>query len=186
MLRIATPSASVIALVVCLSRAEAQSLSTTFAVGAAVPTGRYALFRSPGPLVRAGLTVGAPERHVWLRVEGEGAWLVDQAGDRASLGSQRGTLRALGVLVTLAAGPHLGRVTPYVLLGAGPQWLRVEGATNPYGASLGARAGAGVRVRAGRVELEAELAAHGVASDFGTGRDFAAGSYVPLTLGVRF
>ena len=185
-MRIATLLASGIALAACSTRADAQTVAPTLAAGIAVPIGNYGVQRSAGPLLRAGLTMGAPERHVRLRVEGEGAWLLDRADGSAALGSQDGTLRALGLLVTLVAGPHLGRYTPYALVGAGPQWIRVAGATNPYGASLGARAGAGLRVRAGRVDLEAEVAAHGVASDFGTGRDFAPGSYVPLAIGVRF
>lgn len=185
-MRIATLSAGVIALAACGTRADAQAVSPTLAVGIAVPTGQYGVHRSAGPLLRAGLTMGAPERHVRLRLEGEGAWLLDRTGAPATLGSQDGTLRATGLLLTLVAGPHLGRYTPYLLVGAGPQWIRVAGATNPYGATLGVRGGAGLRVRAGRVELEAEVAAHGVASDFGTGRDFAPGSYVPLAIGVRF
>ena len=167
------------------SRAQAQAVSPTLAVGTALPTGHYSR-RSPGPLVRAGLTIGDPRRLVWVRLEGEGVWLIDRTNERASLGSRDGMLRTLGVLVTVAAGPRLGRVTPYVLLAAGPQWLRIQGARNPYGATLGVRAGAGVRVRAGRLELETELAAHVVASDFGTGRDFATGSYIPISVGVRF
>jgi hypothetical protein len=169
------------------SRAGAQAFSPSLALGAAIPTGYYGARRSPGPLVRAGLTVGYPEQqYVWLRVDGEGAWLLDEGGGHVSRGSDDGTLRALGVLATVAAGPRREGVRPYAFMSAGPQWVRIQAATNPYGVSLGLRGGAGVRARAGRFDIEAEVAAHAVTSDFGTGHEFASGSYVPVTIGVRF
>jgi hypothetical protein len=181
------PARLLLSVVLALAAAGAQAFSPSFAVGAAVPTGYYATRRSPGPIVRASLTVGYPERqYVWLRVDGEGAWLLDEGGGHVLLGSVDGTLRSLGVFATVAAGPRREGVRPYAFMSAGPQWLRVEGATNPYGVSLGLRGGAGIRAKARGLELEAEVGAHVVTSDFGTGHEFKMGSFVPVTLGVRF
>lgn len=183
----AIPSAIAVLLATLAPSAGAQAFSPSLAVGAAIPTGYYGTRRSPGPLVRASLTVGYPEQqYVWLRVDGESAWMLDEGGGHVMLGSVDGTLRALGVFATVVAGPRREGVRPYAFMSAGPQWLSVQNATNPYGVSLGLRGGAGVRARAGGVNLEAEVGAHVVTSDFGTGHEFSSGSFVPLTVGVRF
>jgi hypothetical protein len=179
--------ASTLALVADAVTAEAQSISPTLGVGVAVPLEHYARFRTAGPLLRAGLTLGGQQRRVRVRLDAEGAWLLDRTGGSGPGGSTEGTLRAIGALATVTMGPR-GPVGLYVLLGLGPQWLQAAGAIgpNPYGAVPGVRAGLGVRARLARAEWHAEVALHGVLSDYATGHDFAAGSYLPVILGMRF
>ena len=166
--------------------AGAQDVQLGVAGGVAVPTGRYGETRSTGPLVRGTLLLGDPRRHVRLRADVEGAWLLDEDGRATAGSSHDGTMRALGAFASVVVGGTGPRFAPYLVAGAGAQRLRVAGVRNPYGTTLGVRAGGGVRWHLGRALLYAEVAAHGALTDFGTGRDFAAGSYVPVVVGVSF
>lgn len=178
-------SSALLAAVAAVAPLGAQRLTPTVSAGVAVPTGDYGRLRGPGPLVRAGALVGGPARRVRLRADLEAAWLRDPGGG-AAFGTLDGTARVVSALVSVLAGPRGGRVAPYAVAGAGLQWLRIDGAENPYGTVPGARAGLGVRARLGRTEWRAEVTPHLVASDHGTGRDFGVGSYWPVAVGVAF
>jgi len=168
------------------STLSAQRIGPTASVGIAVPIGGYGTHRTAGPVVRGGLALGAPDHRVEWRLEGEGAWLLDRSGSPAVGGSSDGTLRSIGIFGSLVAGPRHLRDAPYVILAAGPEWIRVQGAVNPYGAVTGVRAGVGYRIRGQRMSWLAELAVHAVLSDFGTGQEYTAGTYVPITVGLQF
>jgi hypothetical protein len=78
------------------------------------------------------------------------------------------------------------RVAPYFLVGLGVERLAVTGARNPYGLTLGGRAGIGLQWRLGPRTLFAEITPHIAATDFGTGTDFGTAAHVPIALGIRF
>ena len=164
----------------------AQGISPTASVGVAIPTAHYGVHRTPGPVVRGGLALGSPDRRVGWRLEGEGTWLPDRGDGAPRLGSGSGSLRSVAVVGSLLAGPRHQRAAPYVIVGGGPQWIRVQGAVNPYGAVMGLHAGVGYRVRGEHVSWLGEVAWHVVASDFGTGREYTAGTYFPFTVGIEF
>jgi hypothetical protein len=163
----------------------AQGLGPTASVGIALPTGGYAMHRAAGPVLRAGLALGERVDRVGWRLEGEAAWFPDNDSAPSSGGGIDGDLRSIAAIGSLVAGPRRRGLAPYVIVGGGPQWIRVRGAVNPYGTSLGLRAGVGLRFRGESMSLLAELAGHAVLSDFGT-REYTAGTYVPLTIGVVF
>ncbi len=169
-------------------RSSAQVAQLGIAGGLAIPTGAYGETRTAGPLIRGMLSLGRPSWVARFRCDFEGAWLLDQADrDGPDFGSSRqGTLRAVGVIALVVAGPAGGRLAPYVVAGAGAQRLRVEGVRNPYGLVTGVRAGAGIRARLGRAAVHAEVTPHWALTDFGTGRDFGVGSYVPIAVGISF
>ena len=176
------------ALAVTPSHIFAQAVRLGVAGGFAIPTGAYGQTRTAGPLVRGTLTLGGPERRVRFRGDLEGAWLLDIA-DGASVGvvsSRQGTLRAVSALASVLVGPAGGHFTPYLIAGAGAQRLSVEKVRNPYGTVAGVRAGVGIRFRLGRTAVHAEITPHWALTDFGTGRDFEVGSYVPMVVGVSF
>ncbi len=175
------------AVVVAPVSASAQAVRLGVAGGVAVPIGAYGETRSSGPLVRGSVMIGGLERRVRFRGDVEAAWML-AADDHASTvpGSHFGTLRALSVLGSVLIGGTGPGFAPYVIAGLGAQRLRVDGSSNPYGTTIGARIGAGVRWRVGRTLLHAELTPHWALSDFATGRDFGVGSYVPATLGISF
>jgi len=164
--------------------ARAQAVQLAVAGGVAIPTDDYGETRTTGPLVRGTLLLRGPERRVRFRMDAEGAWLLDRT-DRAITGSSRdGTMRVVSALASVVIGGTGPRIAPYLLAGAGVQRLTVEGTRNPYGRTLGMRAGAGVRWLVGRVEMNAEITPHWALTDFGTGREFGLGSYVPVAIGV--
>lgn len=169
--------------------AHAQRVRVGGSVGLAVPTGRYGQTRVAGPLLRAAVTLGGPEQIILVRGELEGAWLLDREGEAngsATGSSTQGTLRAVGALLSLLAGPRRTGIAPYFVAGGGVQRLTVRGAYYPSRTVAGLRAGAGLRMHVGRAEVHAEVTPHWVLSDYATGRDFAAGSYVPAVVGVTF
>lgn len=169
-------------------KTRAQSVQAGVSGGLAVPTGDYGKTRIPGPLVRGTLTFGGQERRVRPRADIEVAWLLDQADD-ATVGfgsSRQGTLRAVSALASIVMGPAGAGFAPYVIAGAGGQRLRVAGSRNPYGTVGGVRGGAGLRFRARRAVVHAEVTLHWALTDFGTGRDFGMATYVPAVIGISF
>ena len=166
----------------------AQAPQLEVAGGLAVPLGAWGATRTPGPLVRASATLGAPTRVVRFRAEVEGAWLLDQI-DRtpgAVGSSQQGNLRAVSAIGSVLVGGTRAGLAPYVVVGLAAQRLTVAGARNPYGTTAGLRAGAGLRWRFRRVVLHGEVTPHWALTDFGTGRDFGVGAYVPAVIGLSF
>jgi hypothetical protein len=177
-----------IATAIAVARVSAQSVERSVALGVAVPTGGLGAFRSLGPLLRGAVTLGNRERrNVRLRLELESAWLV---GDekRAPSGSwSAGTFHTVSGLAAMIVGARgTPSAAPYLLLGLGMQQMSVEGAKNPYGLSVGVRAGVGLQWRAGRRTMFGELATHAAATDFGTTSDFSLATYVPVAIGIRF
>jgi hypothetical protein len=180
-------AASVAAALAPVAAARAQSVQVGVAGGIALPTGAYGRVRGPGPLVRGSLWLSDPQRRLRARGDVEGAWLLDRMVDPMRAGSStEGSLRAVSALVSIVFGGTGPNAAPYLIAGAGPQMLRVTGARNPYGTTLGVRAGAGVRWHVGRAVLHAEVAEHFALTDFGTGRDFGMGSYAPVVVGASF
>jgi hypothetical protein len=175
----------VLGAVVPFGSGGAQPVEVGLAAGVAVPAGAYGDTRTPGPVVRGSLTFGARERRVRLRTDVEGAWLLGQL-DRAPAGSSRGTLRALGVVGSVLVSAGGAGPAPYASAGVAVQRLAAAGSRNPYGATFGVRAGAGVRWRTGRHAMHAEVTPHLALTDYATGRDFVAGAYVPVTVGFAF
>ena len=183
-----TLSLIVCAATVGVARICAQTLEPSVALGVAVPTGGLSAQRTAGPLVRGAVTFGDRQRrHVRLRLELEGAWLV--GGERrAGSGSwSAGTFRAISGLATLVVGARGSpAVAPYLIVGMGLQRMAVSGATNPYGMTFGVRGGAGLQWRVGKRTVFAEVSSHAAATDFGTTSDFSLATYVPITIGIRF
>ncbi len=164
---------------------RAQAVEASVAGGLAVPAGGYRRSRAAGPVLRGSVTVGAPERRVRLRGDLEGVWLLDRA-DRVPAYSSQGTLRALSAVGSVLIGARGPGPSPYVSAGLAMQRLTVQGFRNPYGTTLGLRAGAGVRWRVRHLRVHAEVTPHLVLTDFATGSDFGTGGYVPLVLGAGF
>ncbi len=165
----------------------AQDLERSIAIGAAVPVGSVGTNRSMGPLLRGGVTLGDRQRrHVRLRLDLEGSWL--QGDSLASSGSWRGgTLAAISGFASMVVGATSEEPSaPYFVLGLGIQRLAIAGVTNPYGATLAGRIGAGVHFRVGQRTLFAEVVPTLSATDFGTTSDFSAGTVIPLVIGMRF
>ena len=167
---------------------HAQAIQLGVSGGVAVPVGAWGETRTPGPVVRASATLGAPTRAVRARADLEGAWLFYQA-DRARgpVGSnQQGDLRALSAVASILVGGTGPRIKPYLVAGLSAQRLTVEGARNPYGTTAGLRIGAGLRWRIGRAELHGEITRHSALTDFATGQDAVGGVYIPIVVGVSF
>ena len=167
----------------CAVRAQGAELGV--AAGVAVPVAGYGS-RTPGPLVRGAVTLRGPEHRVRWRGELEGVWLLDGTDDLADVSSRNGTLRAVSGVVSVLVGGTQPQGTVYGVLGVGAQVLRVRGSTNPYGTTPGVRAGLGVRRRIGRAALHVEITPHWALTDFGTGRDFGLGAYVPVVVSIGF
>ena len=165
--------------------AAAQAVTPEVALGVAAPTGRLGTHRSVGPLVRAGVLLGGAHRIVRLRADVEGAWF---PGDPppALPDSWYGDLRVMSGLVSLVVGQRGDDQAIYGLVGVGVQSMRVPGAPNPYGAVAGLRLGAGARTVVGGLRLGLEVTPHFILSDFATGRDFAAGTYWPVSVSIAF
>jgi hypothetical protein len=166
----------------------AQSVERSLAVGLAIPTGGLGAQRTAGPALRAAATFGDRQRrHVRLRLELEGAWLI---GDerRAGSGSWRtGTMRTVSGLASMLVGATgTPAVAPYFVVGVGVQRMSIVGVTNPYGLTFGVRGGAGLQWQVGRRTMFAEVSSHAAATDFGTTSDFSLATYIPLTIGIRF
>ena len=167
---------------------NAQSVEPSLALGVALPTGGLSAQRTAGPVLRAAVALGDRQRrHVRLRLELEGAWLVGDAR-RAESGSwSAGTFRAVSGLATMVVGATGSpQVAPYLLVGMALQRMAVVGVRNPYGMTIGVRAGVGVQWRVGSRTMFAEVSPHVAATDFGTTSDFSAATYVPVTIGIRF
>lgn len=167
------------------ARLAAQTARPEIAAGVAVPAGALAAQRVAGPLVRAGVVLGAPSRIVRVRLDAEAAWMPAR-GRTVPISSASGTLRTVGAVASMLVGPAEPRIAPYLLAGISAQRMQVNGHPNPYGTLAGVRLGVGVRRTVGTHELRAEVAEHAVLSDYGTGRDFAVGTYWPISFGVTF
>jgi acyl-CoA synthetase (AMP-forming)/AMP-acid ligase II len=88
----------------------------------------------------------------------------------------------IDLLGATAAAP----VSPYGLVGLAVERLAITGSRNPYGSTVGLRAGLGARWRLRDRLIFAEVAPHVALTDFGTGRDFDVGVRVPLVVGIAF
>lgn len=160
---------------------RAQSPEPFVAVGVALPSGGLGAQQAPGPVVRGGLTYGDRDRsHVRLRVELEAALLPGRAANR-------GTFRSGSALVSLLVGTTAAPVVaPYGLVGLAVERLAITGVRNPYGTTVGLRAGLGVRSRVWSRPMFVEVAPHLAVTDFATSRDYSAGVRVPIVVGVAF
>lgn len=149
----------------------------------AIPVGSLGEARTLGPVLRAGLVFGAPTRDFQARLEVEGAWM---PGDRgaSTLCCRARDFESLGAFGMLAIGPET-RIAPYVIIGGGFQWLRVQGVTNPYGTTGGVRGGVGVRGQLRGMLIHLEITPHANLTDFGAG-EYDAGVFLPLVAGIRF
>ena len=168
------------------SSAKAQHISPGVALGVAVPTGGLGRERSPGPLTQVYAILGKPDRIVRFQISAEGMWCPGKPAPTSLTSSAYGNLRALSVLGTLLIAPASADVKPYLSLGGGLQSLAIEGRQNPYGRLVGVRSGVGIEAPLRRIRVRAEVSAHAVLSDFGTGRDFRIATYVPVTLAIQF
>jgi opacity protein-like surface antigen len=166
---------------------RAQSVETSLALGAVVPTGDYASRLTVGPVLRGAVAFGDPQvRTVRARIDVEAAWLRSRNPGQDPNYSDSGTLRAVSVMASVIVGASTAeRVAPYGLAGIGLQRLSAD-AANPYGTTAGVRIGFGVQWRAGTQRMFAEIAPHWALTDYGTGKDFGFATYVPLVVGVRF
>jgi len=169
------------------SPGDAQPPRYGASVGLAMPAGAYDVTRGPGPLVRGTITWGAPRRHVYLRGEIEGATML-ASGQRAPNGmsSAYGNLHVVSALLSYIVGGRSERFAPYVYVGAGLQHLRVRRGENPYGTTVGGRAGVGARGTIRGKLLHVEIARHTALTGFATGEDFTLGSYIPVMFGITF
>jgi hypothetical protein len=174
------------ALSVGASGAGAQHISPGAAVGIGIPTGDLGRERSPGPLVQAYLVVGRSDRVVRFQISAEGLWCSGRQPPTSLTSSAYGDLRALSILGTLLFAPPPMGIRPYLSLGGGLQSLTIEGRQNPYGRLVGVRSGAGIELPLRKAFVRAEISAHAVLSDFGTGHDFSIATYVPVTLSIQF
>jgi hypothetical protein len=167
---------------------RAQSLESSVALGVAVPNGGLGKNRTAGPVLRGAVTFGDRQRrHVRLRLALESAWLLERGARPSTPTSNNGTFRSLSALASIVVGARgTPAIAPYFLAGLGVERLAVVNVTNPYGATLGFRAGVGMQWRVGSHTMFAEITPHLAATDFGTGTDFGTASYVPIVLGIRF
>jgi hypothetical protein len=165
--------------------AQAQAGEPSLAAGIAIPTGGLGTERMPGPLLRAGYTFGDHRSsHVRVRLDLEAAWLLARAGASTR---GRGTFRSVTALASLLLGATAAApVSPYGLVGLAVERLAITGRRNPYGSTVGLRAGLGARWRLRDRLIFAEVAPHVALTDFGTGRDFDVGVRVPLVVGIAF
>ncbi len=163
------------------TRVRAQPPEPSVAVGLALPRGDFGARHAPGPVVRGGLTYGDRARsHVRLRLDLEAALLPGRA-------PHPGTFQSVSALVSLLVGATAAPpVAPYGLVGLAVERLAITGARNPYGTTVGLRAGFGVRARVWSRPMFVEVAPHLALTDFATGSDYSAGVRVPLVLGVAF
>jgi hypothetical protein len=171
--------------VLAVEPAQAQAGEPSLAAGIAIPTGGLGTERMPGPLLRAGYAFGDRQSsHVRLRLDIEAAWLLARAGASTR---GRGTFRSVSALSSLLVGATAAaRVSPYGLVGLAVERLAITGNRNPYGTTVGLRAGLGMRWRLRDRMVFAEVAPHVALTDFGTGQDFDVGVRVPLVVGIAF
>lgn len=174
-----------LAAVSSISVASAQGVSAGLGLGIAVPTGRLGAERLPGPIVQAFATLGDAERRVRLQLGAEGVWIQGK-GDSSPLSSVDGDFRSLALVASVIVAPKKQGVRPYATAGAAIHRLSIEEQTNPYGAIPGARGGIGFEAPWRRQRIRGEVSAHAILSDFGTGRDWAMGSYSSITVGILF
>jgi hypothetical protein len=167
------------------SPAGAQHISPGVAVGTAVPTGDLGRERSPGPVAQLYLVVGRPDRIARFQITAEGVWCPGKLAPASLSSSAYGNFRALSLLGSLLLAPA-SAVKPYLSLGAGLQALSIQGTRNPYGRLVGVRSGVGIEAPLRETSVRAEVGAHAVLSDFGTGHDFRIATYVPVTLAIQF
>jgi len=166
--------------------ASAQKLEPGIGVGVGFPTGRLGAERQPGPVVNGYAVLGSHERKVRLQIGVEGAWFRGKTNPSGLGSSAEGDLRIVGLLANLLIASGGGRIRPYLTLGGGLQSLSIENRRNPYGSVVGLRGGVGLRTLWGNTSVHAEVQAHAILSDFGTGKDFGLGTYVPFTLALQF
>ena len=185
--RLATQSCVTLALLLVLgtSKLVGQGIHPGFGLGVAVPAGDYRQTHGSGPLAQFFILFGGADRRLRLRVEAEGVWFPGHI-PASALSDASGDLRIVSSIASLMIGPRTSGARPYLLLGAGPQWLSVSKVNNPYGSVIGTRAGLGVEGRLGDWTVRAEIAAHAVLSDFATGHDYGLGAYWPVAVAIQF
>ena len=185
--RIATQSCVTLALLLVLgtSKLVGQEIHQGFGLGVAVPAGDYGQTHGSGPLAQFSILFGGADKRLRLRVDAEGVWFPGHI-PASALSSTSGDLRILSGIANLMIGPRTSGARPYLLLGAGPQWVSVTKVPNPYGSVIGTRAGLGVEGRLGDWTVRAEIAAHAVLSDFATGHDYGLGAYWPVAVAIQF
>ena len=166
--------------------ASAQRVDPGIGVGVGFPTGALGEHRRPGPVVNAYALIGSETRTVRLQLGVEGAWFSGKHPLSAHASSAEGDLRIIGLIANLLIAPHVDGIRPYLALGGGLQYMSIENRRNRYGSVPAVRVGIGLQVPWGNRSLRAEVHGHGILSDFGTGKDFVAGTYVPFTLSLQF
>lgn len=157
------------------SNVSAQPVRYGVSAGVAVPAADYG-DRGIGPVVRATATWGEVPRHVHLRADLEAAQLT----------SQTGAVRTVSAILNYLVGGKSTRISPYLYVGGGAQFLSVSGESSGSQWTVGVRAGVGIRARMRAREWSAEFARHVALTDYGTGRDFGRASYSPIVIGVTF
>jgi hypothetical protein len=166
--------------------ASAQRVDPGIGVGVGFPTGKLGEHRRPGPVVNAYALIGSATRTVRLQVGVEGAWFSGKPRLSAFSSSAEGDLRMVGLIATVLIATYGDGIRPYLALGGGLQYMSVENRRNPYGSVPALRGGIGLEAPWGKRSVRAEVHAHGILSDFGTGRDFVMGTYVPVTISLQF
>lgn len=164
---------------------NAQAVAPIVAAGVANPGGALGVYRNAGPLVRSGLVFGGPHRVSQLRLEVEYAWMPGQNRRLYRFDARDKDLTSVGIFGTLTIGPSSPLWAPFLAIGAGLQRLTAAGVRNPYGTTIGLRAGLGLNRRLGRRRAFLELMAHGNLTDHAAG-DFQMGYFFPIVAGLRF
>lgn len=166
--------------------ASAQKVDPGIGVGVGFPTGLMGEHRRPGPVVNAYALIGSATRTVRFQLGVESAWFSGKPRLSALGSSAEGDLRIVGLIVNLLIATHGDGIRPYLALGGGLQYMSVENRRNPYGSVPALRGGIGLEAPWGNRSVRAEVHAHAILSDFGTGKDFVVGTYVPVTLSLQF
>ena len=166
--------------------ASAQKVDPGIGVGVGFPTGALGEHRRPGPVVNAYALIGSATRTVRLQLGVESAWFSGTHRLSAHASSAEGDLGIVGLIANLLIAPHVDGIRPLLALGGGLQYMSVENHRNPYGSVPALRGGIGLEAPWGKRSVRAEVHFHGILSDFGTGKDFVVGTYVPVSLSLQF
>lgn len=159
--------------------ASAQSLGVS--VGAAIPVGSLADYRSIG--IRGQVSAYSPGG--LLRADLGGVLFPGKEDPQASTwrtGDWRSLSLAVNVLPTLSRSESL---TFRGLLGVSTQWMSIRGRDNPYGAVPGIQLGASWERPWNGRSLTAEVGLHTVVSDYGVG-EFSGSFSIPILVGIKW
>lgn len=164
---------------------KSQTLTPSFGVGIAVPSGSFGAARSAGPLLNASILLGESTRVVRIRFGVETAWMRGSASGESEGSWRESDLRVVNGLASVLIAPFVARSGPYAMFGAGIQRAWATGVRNPYGAGGSLHAGVGVDVPIGRSSLSIELVPQLLLTDFGS-EEWSPGIYWPISVAWRF